>query len=80
MGILRNARAWRYNSNNIMLSLPVTMLSISRPTERGYFPRARTNRGPGALVNANVDACTVSYYNPFYVTKMHKIALFSSIF
>ena len=34
--------------------------------------------GPGALVNANVDdACTASYYNPFYATKMHKIAPFS---
>ena len=36
--------------------------------------------GPGALVNANVDACTASYYNPFCATKMHKITPFSCIF
>ena len=47
-----------------------------RGGEVGYFPGAWTNRGPGALVNANVAACTVSYHNPFYVTKMHKIAPF----
>ena len=51
-----------------------------RGGEVGVFPWARTNRGPRALVNANVDACTVSYYNPFCATKMHKIAPFSSIF
>ena len=63
-----------------------TPLTGIRPTERGgrwgYFSGARTNRGPGALVNANVDACTASYYryNPFCATKMHKITPFSSIF
>ena len=35
--------------------------------------------GPGALVNLSVDACTVSYFDPFCATKMHKIAPFSSI-
>ena len=50
-----------------------------RPTERGGISfGAWTNRGPGVLVNANVDACTASYYNPFCATKMHKIAPFSS--
>ena len=57
---------------------------LVRPTERGgrwgYFPGARINRGPRALVNANVDACTASYDNPFYATKMHKITSFSSVF
>ena len=28
----------------------------------GISPGPRTNWGPAALVNANVDACTVSYY------------------
>ena len=52
------------------------------PLEVGVFPQAgaQSNRGPGALVNTNVDACTVSYYNPFCATKMHKITPFSSIF
>ena len=51
-----------------------------RRGEVGVFPWGQTNRGPGALVNANVDACTASYYNPFCVTKMHKITLFFEIF
>ena len=46
----------------------------------GISPGAQTNRGPRALVNANVDACTVSYYNPFCATKMHKITPFKNFF
>ena len=46
----------------------------------GYFPGAWTNRGPGALVNANVDACTASYYNPFCATNMYKIPHFQVFF
>ena len=46
----------------------------------GYFPGAQTNRGPRALVNTNVDACTPSYYNPFCAIKIHKIAPFQVFF